>query len=478
MNSNYKTTFLIIFFLLILSIANSTFNYYINLNTAQTQLKQQSLPLSVDNIYTDVQKYIIKPSLVSSVMANDTLLREWIKYDNANTNKIQTYLNNIQSKYNMLATFLVTNKDLNYYTNKGLVNTLDKTNPKDSWYFDFIKIKNDYEINLDYDSYISDNLIMFINYKIFDENKQLLGATGVGIKISFVNELLQKFKTKYNLNVSFIDKTGNILFAPHYNDSVIKNIHNIPYLKEYSKQILSHNSNIVEYTKNGEKHLLESKYIKELDIYLTVEANLDDFIYDTKKVFYITISISLLLTLIISLIIIKIVKTNNIKLKELSNYDVLTSLANRRNFHEKIKKFISINKRDKSDLSFLFIDIDNFKSINDTFGHQIGDEILKEFSNILITNTREHDISARWGGEEFIFTSLNTNKQQMSKIMDKINMELTRNKKIKKLLNYNITVSAGITQFLDDDTLDSVVLRVDKAMYTSKNNGKNQTTIV
>ncbi len=118
LKSKYRVVFLITTLLIILSLSISTINYVVSLNNAQSQLKDQALPLSLDNIYMDIQKSIIQPYLVSSLMANDTFVQDWLVNDEDNSQKIIRYLEAIKNKYDMFNTFLVSDKTKNYYNSK------------------------------------------------------------------------------------------------------------------------------------------------------------------------------------------------------------------------------------------------------------------------------------------------------------------------------------------------------------------------
>ena len=136
--------------LLGVSIAGSVINYHKSIDETQTQLLNTSLPLSVDNIYTVVQQRMVEPLLVSSLMSNDTFLRDWILGGERNMGEIVRYLNEIQRKYNVFTTFLVSDKTKNYYHPRGLIDTINKDNSSDGWYFRFRGHQEPYEINLDY----------------------------------------------------------------------------------------------------------------------------------------------------------------------------------------------------------------------------------------------------------------------------------------------------------------------------------------
>ncbi len=412
------------------------------------------------------------------MMAHDTFVKDWIVQEEDDVEKIQKYLDSIKNKYGMLATFLVSYKTQKYYTHNGFIEKIDRSNPTNQWYFKFKDIPQYHEINLDLNEHLANTLIMFINFKMFDENFNYLGATGVGIKISYINDMLKMFKDNYKLRVSFLDKKGNIILSENHNQNEMKNLKSIDELAMHKDIILSKSTNIIEYEKDGYEYLLNTKYIKELDIYLLVEAKLDDFTHDTKNTFYLNMSISLVLTFIIIFIIIIIINKYHKKLERLADYDILTKIPNRRNFKDKFEHFLLLSKRNKQALSLLFLDLDDFKKINDSFGHKIGDDVLKEFSLILKQNIRQTDIYARWGGEEFIVAFIDTSADEAAHISNKIREAIQDSIIIKKLLHQSCTISCGITQCNNDDTIDSAVTRADKAMYDAKASGKNRVCVL
>lgn len=208
MNSKYRVILLITILLIILSFSISTVNYFVSLDSAQKQLKNQSLPLSLDNIYTEIQKHIIEPYLVSSMMANDTFVHDWLLKDENNQERIIKYLESIKNKYGMLSTFLVSEKTKNYYTQDGFIEAINPNNNTNKWYFNFLQNQENHEINIDFNKHISNSLIMFINYKIFDNSYKYIGATGVALKISYIDDMLKLLDKSMALRCSFLMKMG------------------------------------------------------------------------------------------------------------------------------------------------------------------------------------------------------------------------------------------------------------------------------
>ncbi|RXJ65639.1 GGDEF domain-containing protein [Halarcobacter ebronensis] len=475
--SKYMVVILITSLLIILSVTVSTINYIVSLNNAQNQLKDQALPLSLDNIYSDIQKSIIQPYLVSSLMANDTFVQDWLVNDEGNSDKITKYLETIKNKYDMFNAFLVSDKTKNYYTQDGFVEKINDTKDDNKWYFKFKRIENKHEINLDMNAMLSNNLMMFINYKIFDSNYHFLGATGVALKISYIDDLLKSFRIKHKFIVTFFNNKGEVILS----ERQINNRTNIDEYEELVNNkeiILSKKTNVLEYSRDGATYIINTKYIPELDLYLTVEAKLDDFVGDVRQIFYFNLLISISITIIISFLVAYIIKNYSRKLEYLSQYDTLTKIPNRRDFEEKLNNHIFLQKRRANEIGLIFFDVDNFKLINDRLGHQTGDFVLRRVANILKNSVRKSDLIARWGGEEFIIALIDSSLDDCMKLAEKIRAELEHDYELKDICSYSVTASFGLTMVTEEDTKDRVLSRVDEAMYKSKDEGKNKITFL
>lgn len=163
------------------------------------------------------------------------------------------------------------------------------------------------------------------------------------------------------------------------------------------------------------------------------------------------------------------------KLHILANTDSLTGLPNRRSFFLKAESEFLRAKRYDRPFSLLMIDIDLFKSINDTHGHTVGDEVIQRFSQLLFKNSREIDILGRYGGEEFIVllpeTYVKDIRQRALKLLESTQQLVMHTSQT----NFSFTISAGITQFKSSDEDFSMVLkRADEALYKAKTLGRNQ----
>ena len=162
------------------------------------------------------------------------------------------------------------------------------------------------------------------------------------------------------------------------------------------------------------------------------------------------------------------------KYKELATKDPLTNILNRYAFQEELKKIISNSKRTDAKFALLFLDLDNFKFVNDTYGHDIGDKLLIDVVNRILPNIRAEDLFARIGGDEFVLVLTNIKKDSLNSLVQKA-IELFRKEWIIDGIKLNVTTSIGVALFPDDANSEiKLMKKADIAMYKSKELGKNQ----
>ena len=168
------------------------------------------------------------------------------------------------------------------------------------------------------------------------------------------------------------------------------------------------------------------------------------------------------------------------ELKELSHRDYLTNLYNRRYFNELAVDFIQTARsanEENEEIGVIMLDIDRFKTINDTYGHTFGDEVLKLLSSLLRTHTRESDIVSRFGGEEFAILLPSTNKENAAKIAENLRL-MIENKDVKvasdKYINFTVSFGVDCVNFEDDQNISASLERADQALYRAKKEGRNR----
>lgn len=260
-------------------------------------------------------------------------------------------------------------------------------------------------------------------------------------------------------------------------------------LNQYGLNLVGYNS-IEEFKKNhkciceffvNEPGFLKNDYswLRELELLKEEErkAAIVDVRTKEKKIFYIKIKpffddSEKKLVLFYD---ITIQEQQKEELKKLATIDFLTGIYNRHHFHTILEFHLEkhLRYKDLHPFAILMMDLDHFKQINDQYGHLIGDEVLKEFANVIKNNIRKSDFFARWGGEEFILLVPEIDKEKVllfgKKLLKLIENHFKNHSKLPPL-----TVSIGITMFQENDTMKSLVERADQSLYLAKERGRNR----
>jgi len=159
------------------------------------------------------------------------------------------------------------------------------------------------------------------------------------------------------------------------------------------------------------------------------------------------------------------------RLKQLSTTDILTRTYNRLAFNDFLDAELQRAQRYKSGMSIIMFDVDHFKNVNDTYGHLVGDEVLKALVQVVQFSVRKVDILARWGGEEFMILVPESTAETAHELAERLRKEIESHDFSTK---EKITVSIGVTTYRDGDSADSIITRVDNALYKAKENGRNR----
>ncbi|RXJ91595.1 sensor domain-containing diguanylate cyclase [Arcobacter sp. CECT 8983] len=166
----------------------------------------------------------------------------------------------------------------------------------------------------------------------------------------------------------------------------------------------------------------------------------------------------------------------NKELIDLTNKDYLTKVYNRRYFNEYSEKALELAKRNEQDISIIAVDIDRFKKINDTYGHNVGDEVLIKVASIFKNSIRKSDIVARFGGEEFIILLINAKLEEATTIAEKMRLKIEDTVINVDENQIDVTASFGVAT-LNKETNESVettLKRADDLLYIAKKHGRNE----
>lgn len=167
---------------------------------------------------------------------------------------------------------------------------------------------------------------------------------------------------------------------------------------------------------------------------------------------------------------------NELRVKELEKMallDKLTQLANRNYIEKEIQSRFEEKKRFNVPFGILFMDIDHFKTFNDSYGHDVGDDVLKFVSNTFVTNARPFDLYGRWGGEEFIGIIRNINAEHLESMGNRLRLLIENSYIIHENKKLFVTISIGATLVNEHDNINTLIKRADTLLYKSKAGGRN-----
>ena len=301
-------------------LATTLTSYFVSRAAVRAGIQKNELPLTSDNIYTEIQRDLIKPVFISALMSTNTFLRDWVIDGEKDQSKIANYLNDIKVKYNTVTSFFVSDKTRNYYHGDGKLKTVSENEPRDAWYFRVRNMSEPYEINVDPDMANKDTITIFINYRVKDYNGDFIGVIGVGLTLDFVKNLMENYNVKYGRNVYFIGMDGDVKFIGttlrSLGDNVFRN-KQAPGFKEEFEKAVDTESGFFSYRKNGQLIHANVRYISEFKLYLIVEQPEGEKLRDIFSTLLLNLALCSVVTVVILVLMTRTIRKYQQKIKTL-----------------------------------------------------------------------------------------------------------------------------------------------------------------
>jgi hypothetical protein len=252
-------------------LATGLVSYYLSYAFLRDRITGSSLPLTSDNVFSEIQRDLLRPVFMASMMANDTFLQDWVTRGEADPAEVARYLKAITEGYGTVTSFFVSEATRTYYHADGILKTVNPDSTRDRWYFRVRDMEADREINLDPDLANRDALTLFVNHKVRDENGRFIGATGVGLTVDSGIGLMQRYRAKYGRDVFFVDQEGALMLDSESGPDGLRNIHSLAGIASIADQVLSTESWTGIYVRDGKRVYLNSRLIPDLGWHLMVE---------------------------------------------------------------------------------------------------------------------------------------------------------------------------------------------------------------
>lgn len=476
---NKKHLFIVAILLLTGFTITNLVSYHVSLNSLRKEISENELPITGDTIYSEIQRDLLHPIFISSIMAQDTFLRDWVLDGENDPERIIKYLKQIQLKYGTISSFFVSDKTGTYYYADGILKTVDPLEKRDIWYYRVRKMEEPYEINVDIDMANSDTMTIFINYRVFDYDGNFIGATGVGMTVDSVIRLIGEYQKRYQRDIYFIDKEGNIRLA---SDTVLKkdkNVYSIEGISPLADNILSSDipgkTSYFKYSRDGRVIHLDTRFIPEFQWFLFVEQDELKTTEQIRHALIINLFFGACISIIVTLLAYMVITSYERRLETAALTDSLTGVSNRLAFEISLGRTLELMEREKRRCAALLIDIDHFKKVNDTYDHFMGDNIIRHVASTIRGRIRGSDFFGRWGGEEFIVLLRDAGIEDAYGQAERLRNSVKDNPYIHGGENILVTISIGVAEYQHGEGEDNLLSRTDKALYLAKEKGRDRT---
>lgn len=306
-------------------IITSITSYRSNLGVFEKDVENVS-DLAADGIFYQIESIFTKPVNVSLTMANDNLLKEFLSDeterldDDSFIQSMRDYLDAYREKYSYDSVFLVSTQTGRYYHFNGLDRKMEPDNPENVWYYDFINDEEECSLNIDNDEAADNEITVFINCKIKDQNGAVMGVVGVGFRVNYLQELLKGYEDEFNVKTLLINSSGIVEISTQYTGYENINLFDDPLYKELKDKIMAGRTKEQTFWINGPsgREYTVSRYIENMDWNLIVKNNTEILTEYMHKTLMKGVAIICVIVILVLLTITTVIKKYNAQIIELT----------------------------------------------------------------------------------------------------------------------------------------------------------------
>jgi diguanylate cyclase (GGDEF)-like protein len=450
-------------------------SYYTISNIVNEQGKRQQE--SIIPFFSLISQEILKPLYVSQTMANDELLLDIIVQPEVPIDKLTRYLQRIEKKLGLMTFIALEKQRIQVNSNIPPFPLLEEDV---QWYFAF----KDKPVDQFAVIGKTGDPHLYVDLRLKDNEGRFIGFIGIGIRLTEFIDVFAQYKEHFGYDFVFVNENKEIMLSSDQklmsrnnalSDEVATNIDQYPWYEIYQAQIATQDAVIgsAVVSVNEEDVLISNLRLAEFNWDLYILSPLTTHQSEIRFLFIRNVGFLILVLLALFALITIIIHYFDNALVKNSETDHLTGLPNRYyadwSFKEMGSKF--------GNVAVIMSDIDLFKAINDKYGHDFGDQVIKMVSSKLSAGLRDHDVVARWGGEEFVILLPGAPLVKAQLIANRIRLSIAEHALSLEGEMINVTVSFGLTISGEKTSLSDLVNDADQALYLAKKNGRNRTEI-
>ncbi len=484
-NSHQTRQIVLICSVIIVAFLASAFMFVVSSSKNTRAFIEQATDMTAANVITQIESDMSASVYTARAMATNPFIINWAGQEAANADntdyikELYTYLKAYYEGNNYNFVFYASEVTGNCYYQDGMKLTLSKQNEDDRWIYDFMDSDLQYQfiVNPFKPKNDSNNSSMLIIYRLNNSSGGTLGVIGVSLSLRMMENSILELGSNYDVGIAFTDTDGNVVISEDYSLPVNSNV--------FSESGLFYGKDVKLIPVDGavtriwlgsgfldaDSKFCEIRYLDDFNRYLIIYGSGSGAMKMHNNQLFLQLGMLAVLLILMIAVIINTISQYRSKIISLATLDELTKIMNRKSF---MSRFDYFSKQQLLENSHLFlIDIDFFKTINDTLGHAAGDEALSYLSSVLTAQIENNGFVARWGGDEFIGVLFSAIDSPVDKLND-ISSIVSNSDTGKRL---HITLSIGVATLDAGDTLNTSVEKADIALYTSKKNGRNRTTL-
>ncbi|MEM6543608.1 MAG: diguanylate cyclase [Pseudomonadota bacterium] len=428
----------------------------------QSRLQQQAL----SPVYKLVRDELIRPLYIAETFASSARFMSLMESANLDEQALTTQLQAMQRDLDLVFFVASERARKQYFSNRG---PLDLEEGKVAWYFEAQAQDRDFFADL---GQVGD-VHLFYDVKIYGEERAFLGYVGVGKSIKRFLETFDLYKAQYGYDFLFVNEDNEVILSSLADlvvtDEFIPKLDSVGLPDSASPTRASLDSQLIEV--NSEDYLISEIAIEELDWRLLLLVPLKARQAQIIRSFATSTFTSVVLVILLIGASLYLLMLYKISLEKKTEIDLLSGLPNRRFLQRRFGQL----RRSNTQLSVVIADLDFFKNINDSYGHEVGDQVIKAAANGLKESLREMDIVGRWGGEEFVMLIPASSIDMAQSIAERARSKLERMNIDTPTGSVSVTASFGVAfGSAASESLSDLLARADNALYEAKNNGRNQ----
>lgn len=456
---------IVLFVIMTVVMSASIVSCIISIRTISAKNSKDDSQLIAHMVASGIQEELLRPITVAKTICRDADMKNILKKSAAEgaestEEEMTEYLQALKQGFGYQMVFAVCAENGAYYTYKGITKYIDPEHDEhDIWYSDFVESGKEYDLNVDTDEGNDYALAVFVNSRVYDENNELIGVSGVAVTMTALQTLLKQYEREYGVQVVLTNEAGLIQVAGDGKRIEEETISTEDFKKDsvnftYTRKEQS--SRLVRYMPNFDWYMVvEDMNPEKIDIR---EVTLPSIIIFIVGLFMMTVAFS-----VVTIREQKLAKQLAIK-REASITDELTGLLNRRGYEEEIERIKE--KKTLHNLAYIMMDLNGLKGVNDNLGHNAGDEYIIGAAKCMISPFAKYGKVYRIGGDEFV-AMLRCTKAQAEDSVNTLNY-LVEN--WRGQAGNDMSISVGLVYGGDEPklSLEEIIQLSDKRMYEEK----------